>query len=45
MGVVGLSIIYKLDRNKALLVAGGFWILSMVLRVGAVALSGSLTGT
>ena len=44
LGVVGLSAVYKLDRNKALLVTVGFWMLTTVLRVGAVALSGSLAG-
>ncbi len=44
LGVVGLSAVYKLDRNKALFVTGGFWLLTTVLRVGAAAVSSSLAG-
>ncbi len=44
LGVVGLTAVYKHDRNKALLVVGGFWVLTTVVRVGAIVLGGSLAG-
>lgn len=44
LGVIGLSIIYKLDRRKAFLISGGFWAAALVLRVGIAALTSGLTG-
>ena len=44
LGAIGLAIIYKLDRKKALLVSGGFWATAMALRVGMTAVSSGLTG-
>lgn len=45
LGAIGLAIVYKLDRKKAFLVSGGFWVTMMLLSVGIVAVSGALGGS